>query len=245
MSAKIAVVTGGSRGIGRAVVQALAAQGYRIEFCYQSNAEQARQVCLDAERLGQAVGATRCDVGDAKAVAAWIAGVEKQVGPIDVLVNSAGITRDSHLVTMSTDDWQAVIDANLTGVFNLCRAVAFAMFKRRRGCIINMSSVSGVYGNATQSNYAATKAGIIGFSRSLAKELGPQGIRVNVVAPGMIATDMTARMAADRLERMVAAVPLRRIGEADDVAALVTFLASEQARYITAQVIGVDGGLVI
>lgn len=245
MSTKIAVVTGGSRGIGRTVVQALASDGYRVEFCYQNNAEEAQQVCVDAERMGQAVGATRCDVGDAGAVAEWVATVEKLAGPIDVLVNSAGITRDSHLLTMSSEDWQAVIDTNLTGTFNLCRKVAFAMYKRRRGCIINMSSVAGVYGNATQSNYAASKAGIIGFSLTLAKELGPAGIRVNVVAPGMIATDMTARLDAGRLERMVAAVPLRRIGEAEEVAALVSFLVSDRARYITAQVIGVDGGLVL
>lgn len=245
MSSKLAVVTGGTRGIGRALVLELAARGYRVEFCYRSNDAEAQALCAEADRQHQFVRGTRCDVADPAAVKTWIDGLERDVGPINVLVNSAGITRDRSLAMMSQDEWREVIDVNLSGVFNVCRAAVFPMLKRRQGCIINLSSVSGVYGNATQSNYAASKAGIIGFSRSLAKELGPQGIRVNVVAPGLIETEMTGKVDAARLERMLAGVPLRRIGQVADVAHLVGFLASDNAAYITGQVMGVDGGLVL
>lgn len=245
MTLQVAVVTGGARGIGRAIVEELAGRGYRVAFCYRTNDASAGELCASAARLGQEVSATRVDVADDAAVRTWIGDIESGIGPIALLVNSAGITRDRALAMMSLDDWQSVVDTNLSGVFHACRAAVFPMMKRKRGCIVNLSSVSGVYGNATQSNYAATKAGIIGFSRSLAKELGPQGIRVNVVAPGLIATDMTARLDGARLERMLAGAPLRRAGQAAEVAAAVGFLASADAAYITGQVLGVDGGLVI
>jgi 3-oxoacyl-[acyl-carrier protein] reductase len=245
MDVQIAVVSGGSRGIGRAVVEDLAGRGYRVEFCYHSNAAQAEAACAQAQCRRQRVSASQVDVGDADAVAAWIGRVERDIGPVDLLVNSAGITRDRSLPLMSTQEWNEVIKVNLDGVFHACRAATLPMLKRRRGCIVNLSSISGIYGNATQSNYAAAKAGIIGFSRSLAKELGPRGIRVNVVAPGLIETDMTARIDPARLERMLAGAPLRRIGQAAEVAAAVGFLASDSAAYITGQVLGVDGGLAI
>jgi len=245
MTSPIAVVTGAARGIGRAVVEDLASQGYRVAFCYRNNDALAQEVCAAADRRGQQVTATRLDVADEAAVRAWINHIESDIGPIALLVNCAGITRDRALALMSSEDWREVVDVNLTGVFHTCRAAVFPMMKRKQGCIVNLSSVSGVYGNATQSNYAATKAGIIGFSRSLAKELGPLGIRVNVVAPGLIDTDMTAQLDPARLERMLATAPLRRAGQPAEVAAAVRFLASGDAAYITGQVLGVDGGLVI
>jgi len=237
------VITGGSRGIGKSIVRRMTADGWSVRFCYKSNEVAAHDLVDELVRAGGDVAAARCDVADHDAVAAWIADVERE-GAIDAVVNSAGITRDRALVSMAKNDWTDVIDTNLGSVFNVCRAVSFAMMKRRRGCIVNMSSVSGVYGNPGQANYAASKAGIIGLSRTLAKELGGFGIRVNVVAPGLIDTDMTAA-AGPRLEKLVRTVPLGRMGTADEVAATVSFLASDAAAYITAQVLGVDGGLVI
>jgi len=240
----VALVSGGSRGIGRAVVLALAAGGYDVAFCFQSN----RAMADDVERIAAAAGGhalgTACDVSDKAEVQRWIGNVEAYAGAIELVVNVAGITRDRAMVMMDPDDWDRVIDVNLTGTFNVCRAAAFAMLRRRRGCIINMSSVCGVYGNAGQANYAASKAGIIGLSASMAKELGPYGIRVNVVAPGLIETDMTGKLGDKRLAAMLGLVPLRRIGQAHEVAETVKFLASPQASYISGQVIGVDGGLV-
>lgn len=245
MQRRLALITGGSRGIGRAVVLDLAARGFDVAFCYHRNEAAAQAVAAQAEGLGARAQAARCDVADGAATTAWIAAAQRDLGAIDVVVNSAGITRDKPLVMMGAEQWGEVITANLTGVFNVCRTVVFGMLKRRRGCIVNLSSVSGIYGNAGQSNYAASKAGIIGFSRSLAKEVGPQGVRVNVVAPGLIETDMTASLDRARLDSMVGTVPLRRMGTAEEVARLVGFLVSDDARYITGQVMGVDGGLVL
>jgi 3-oxoacyl-[acyl-carrier protein] reductase len=240
----VALVSGGSRGIGRAVVLALAAGGYDVAFCFQSNRTEATNVERAAEAAGGKALGVACDVSDKAAVSRWIAEVEATVGAIELVVNVAGITRDRTMVTMDPADWDRVIDVNLTGTFNVCRVAAFAMLRRRRGCIVNMSSVSGVYGNAGQANYAASKAGIIGLSSTIAKELGPYGIRVNVVAPGLIETDMTAKLGDKRLAAMLGGIPLRRIGQAEEVAEAVKFLASPHASYISGQVIGVDGGLV-
>jgi 3-oxoacyl-[acyl-carrier protein] reductase len=241
----VALVSGGSRGIGRAVVLALARSGYDVAFCFQSSHAQAAGVERAAAEAGGHAQGEACDVADAHAVSRWVGDVEQRIGAIELVVNVAGITRDHAMVTMDPADWDRVIDVNLTGTFNICRVAAFGMLRRRRGCIINMSSVCGVYGNAGQANYAASKAGIIGLSSSIAKELGPHGIRVNVVAPGLIETDMTARLGEKRLAGMVGGIPLRRIGQAEEVAATVAFLASPQASYISGQVIGVDGGLVL
>ncbi len=241
---RIAIVTGGSRGIGRAVVRNLTGAGYKVRFCYKSDDAKAEDIRSELSGAGGDVACFKCDVADHAAVTEWVQRIERDDGPIGTVVNSAGITRDRALVSMESADWCDVMATNLTGAFNVARAVSFPMIKRRAGCIISMSSVSGVYGNAGQSNYSASKAGIIGMSRALAKELGGFGIRVNVVAPGLIDTEMTAQ-AGSRIEAMVRKVPLGRIGTADDVADTVAFLASDAAAYVTGQALGVDGGLVI
>lgn len=245
MSRRLALVTGGSRGIGKAVVIELAARNYDIVFCYRTNEEEATRVVAEVGAGGARVSAERCDVSDDAAVNLWVRSVEREIGPIDVAVTCAGITRDRPAVLMSQIDWTDVVNTNLTGTFNVCRSVAFSMLKRKRGSILNMSSISGVFGNPGQANYSASKAGIIGFSRTLAKELGPNGIRVNVIAPGLIDTDMTAGLSADVRQRFADATPLRRMGRVEEIAKVAGFLCSEDASYITGQVIGVDGGLVL
>ncbi|GCB45885.1 3-oxoacyl-ACP reductase FabG [Streptomyces sp. NL15-2K] len=241
----VALISGGSRGIGRAAVLKLAADGYDISFCFHSQAEAAEVLGKEAEALGARVLHRRVDVSDAAAVRAWVTETEQDLGPVETAVTSAGITRDKALVMMSDDEWTSVLSTNLDGVFHVCRAVAFAMMKRRRGSITNISSVAGVYGNATQTNYAASKAGIIGFSRSLAKEVGRYGIRVNTVAPGFVDTDMVAAVTERVRDEALAGVALGRMGTADEVAELISFLASERASYITGSVVQIDGGIAL
>ncbi|MGW4466807.1 3-oxoacyl-ACP reductase FabG [Micromonospora sp. NPDC004704] len=244
-ASRLAVVSGGSRGIGRATVLRLAEEGFDVAFCYRADEESAHQVTVQAGKWGTRVVASRVDVTDADAVRAWISRTEREVGPISVAVTSAGITRDGPLVTMSDDNWGAVMRTNLDGVYHVCRAAAFGMMKRRRGCIVNISSVSGVYGNAKQTNYSAAKAGIIGFSKALAKEVGRYGIRANVVAPGFIDTDMTDALSGSVSERIRDSVALGRMGTAEEVADLVSFLASDRATYITGSVVEIHGGISI
>jgi 3-oxoacyl-[acyl-carrier protein] reductase len=241
----VAVVSGGSRGIGRAVVTHLARDGFDVAFCYKSDTDAAERAAKEAAAFGTRVVAHRVDVADADAARAFIDTVETDLGPVHALVTSAGVVSDNPLVLMRNDQWRDVIATNLDGTYNLCRAVVYSLIKRRAGTIVTLSSVAGVSGNASQSNYAAAKAGIIGLTRSLAKELGRYGIRANSVAPGPIETDMTAGLGDETRRRILGQVPLGRFGTAEEVADLVSFLISDRAAYISGQVLGIDGGLII
>ena len=244
-SAPVSVVSGGSRGIGRAVCLALAAEGHSVAYCYKTESEQAFQTRRDCEALGVQVMALRCDVAIPADCNAFIAAVIKRFQGLDVLVNCAGITRDGSLVSMTDEAWTQVMDTNLTGVFNLSRAAVFHLIKQGGGAIVNMSSVSGVYGNARQTNYSASKAGIIGLTKALAKEVAGYGVRVNAVAPGFIETDMTAVLSDKTSASMRERIPLKRFGQAQEVGSLVRFLVSPQATYITGQVLQIDGGIAL
>ncbi|MCU1686670.1 MAG: 3-oxoacyl-(acyl-carrier-protein) reductase [Amycolatopsis sp.] len=242
---KVALVSGGSRGIGSAVVQRLAQDGFDVSFCYRSDSVAADVLGKEVTALGVRALTARADVTDVDAVDEWLARTKEELGPIDVVVTSAGITRDKPLALMETEDWGQVLRTNLDGVFNVCRPVVFDMMKRRTGTLVTLSSVSGVYGNPTQTNYSASKSGVIGFTKALAKEVGRFGIRANAVAPGMIDTDMLAELAAPARKKLLDAIPLRRFGRADEVADLVSFLVSDRAAYITGSVVEVTGGLVV
>ncbi len=237
----VALVTGGSRGIGKACAIELAKAGYDIVINYAGNEEAANKTVSEIKDLGQNAVAKKFDVSNKEAVDAAIEEIIKEFGRIDVLVNNAGITRDNLFMRMKEEEWLSVINTNLNSAYFVTNPVSKIMIKQRSGAIVNMASVSGVYGNAGQANYSAAKAGMIGFTKSLAKELASRNIRVNAVAPGFIQTDMTKDLPVDKI---VERIPLKTLGKPEDIAKTVKFLAAD-ANYITGQVIGVDGGLVI
>ncbi|MGV8146514.1 MAG: 3-oxoacyl-[acyl-carrier-protein] reductase [Alkaliphilus sp.] len=240
---KNVLVTGGSRGIGRAVALSLAKEGANIVVNYARSEAEAQEVVEEIEELGVKAIALKANVANAKEVDEMAKTIETELGNIDILVNNAGITKDNLLIRMKEEDWQDVINVNLTGVFICTKAIARKMIKQKYGKIINISSVVAVVGNAGQSNYCASKAGIIGFTKSIARELGGKGICVNAIAPGFIQTDMTSVLPEKVKDDMSKQIPLKRFGTDEDVANLVSFLASEKSNYITGQVIHVDGGM--
>lgn len=245
LGGKVALVTGASRGIGRAIALRLAGEGAKVAINYAGNTTKAEAVKADIEQNGGEAILVQADVADSSAVEAMVAKVTEAFGQIDILVNNAGITRDGLLMRMKEEDFDAVVNTNLKGVFHCTKTVSKLMMKKRSGRIINMASVVGIMGNAGQTNYAAAKAGVIGFSKSAAKELAARGITVNVVAPGFIDTDMTAAMTDKAKELTLRGIPMKKMGTPEDVANAVLFLASDCASYITGQTVNVDGGMVM
>lgn len=241
---KVALVTGGGRGIGRAIALALAKEGADIVAC-DVNLESLKEVANEIERLGKKTLVLKTDVSKMSEVDGLIKKALDKFTKIDILVNNAGITRDNLILRMNEEEWDQVLNINLKGAFNCLKAVARPMMKQRRGRIINIASVVGIMGNAGQANYAASKAGIIGLTKSAAKELAGRGVNVNAIAPGFIKTAMTEALGDEAKERLTSQIPLKRLGETIDVANLVVFLASDDASYITGEVIKVDGGMLM
>jgi 3-oxoacyl-[acyl-carrier protein] reductase len=240
---KVALVTGGSRGIGRAIAQELARRGAQVVISYAGNEAAAADTVKAIGDAGGKAKAIRFDVADSEGCSAAIDGVIKEFGRLDVLVNNAGVAIDGLLMRFKDEDWDKTLDTNLKGAFMLMRAVARPMMKQKGGAIVNVSSIVGEMGNAGQAAYAASKAGLLGLTKSIARELASRNIRVNAVTPGFITTDMTAGLSPELKEKMSAAIPLSRIGNAEEVAAAVAFLASDSASYITGEVLKVNGGM--
>ncbi len=243
LSGKVAVVTGASRGIGRAIAMKLAEAGACVVINYNGSADKAEAVRKEIEEKGGKASVCQCNVSDFGACEKFIQDVIAEHGRLDILVNNAGITRDGLLMKMTEEDFDAVLDTNLKGTFNCIRFASRQMLKQRSGRIINMSSVSGVMGNAGQANYSASKAGVIGLTKATARELASRHITVNAIAPGFIETEMTEVLSDSVKEEAVKQIPLGSFGKTEDIANLAVFLASEQANYITGQVINVDGGM--
>ena len=242
LEGKIALVTGASRGIGRQVALTLGAKGATVIVNYNGSAAKAEEVVKEIEAAGGKAEALQCNVSDFEACGQMLADIVSRHGRLDILVNNAGITRDNLLMKMSEEDFDAVVNTNLKGVFNCIKHIARQMLKQKSGRIINMSSVSGVLGNAGQANYCAAKAGVIGITKSAARELASRGITVNAVAPGFIVTEMTDVLSDSVKEAATEKIPMKKFGETQDIANAVAFLASDEAKYITGQVLCVDGG---
>ncbi|MGC9335643.1 MAG: 3-oxoacyl-[acyl-carrier-protein] reductase [Anaerolineae bacterium] len=245
LGGKVAVVTGSSRGIGRAIAQRLAAAGARVVVNYQGNEAAADEVVQEIQAGGGEAIAVQADVREAAQAQALIQAAKDAFGRVDVLVNNAGTTRDTLIMRMSEEEWDIVIDTNLKGAFNCIKAVSRQMMRQRYGRIVNVSSVAGLSGNAGQANYASAKAGLIGLTKTVAKELGSRGITCNAVAPGFVRTHLTASLPEELIQMAVERTPLGRAGLAEDMAAAVCFLASDDAAFVTGQVLAVDGGLSI
>jgi 3-oxoacyl-[acyl-carrier protein] reductase len=243
LTGKVALITGGSRGIGEAIVLKYAEAGADVAFTYVSSDDKANEVVMLAQKSGVKVMAFKSDASDYAQSEKLIEDVVQQFGKIDILINNAGITKDTLMLRMSEEQWDSVIQVNLKSVFNVTKHVLKPMMKQRAGSIINISSVVGVFGNAGQANYAASKAGIIGFSKSIAKEVGSRNIRCNVLAPGFIETDMTHVLTEDQKKVYVDSIPLKRLGAGDDVANACIYLGSDLSTYVSGQVLSVCGGL--
>ncbi len=240
---KIAVVTGGTRGIGKSIVQTLARQGAQVLFTYVNSDAKAQELESSLAKENFKAKGFKVDVKDFKQVDTWKEQILDQYSGVDILVNNAGIIRDKALAMMSPEEWADVIDTNLTGLFNVTKSFSMTFMKQRQGNIINISSLSGIIGIPRQTNYSASKGGMIAFSKALAKEVAAYNVRVNVVAPGFINTDMTSTLKEDYIKHVMPQIPLARFGTSEEVASVVLFLATEQSDYITGQVIRVDGGL--
>jgi 3-oxoacyl-[acyl-carrier protein] reductase len=243
MAGRLALVTGGSRGIGRAICRTLASAGCHVVIGHQASKDAAESVSNEIQQNGGSCEIKRFNVADLDQVQGICQEILEAYGRIDLLVNNAGIARDQLFVRMKPQDWQQVLDVNLTGAYNCARCVAKSMMKRREGCIVNMASIAGIMGNAGQANYSASKAGLIGLTKALARELAPWRIRVNAVAPGYIETDMTDRLPSKVKEEVRSQIPLGRFGNPEDVAWTVLFLSSPASDYVTGQVLNVSGGL--
>ena len=243
LEGKTAIITGGSRGIGKSIVEIFAKHGANVAFTYNSSAESAKAIAAEVSKEGVKVKCYKSDASNFDNAQNLAAAVHKEFGSIDILINNAGITKDNLLMRMSEEDFDRVIEVNLKSVFNMTKAVQRVMLKQRKGSIINMSSVIGLKGNAGQSNYAASKAGVIGFTKSMAIELGSRNIRSNAIAPGFIVTEMTEKLGEETIKKYYEAVPLKRGGTPEEVANTCVFLASDMSSYITGQVLNVDGGM--
>ncbi|MCS7027838.1 MAG: 3-oxoacyl-[acyl-carrier-protein] reductase [Bacteroidia bacterium] len=241
---KVALITGGTRGIGRAIVLKFAAQGAHVVFTYRSSVQHAESLVQEVQAMGVQALSFQSDATNTAMAEKVVEETLQKFGKLDILVNNAGITRDTLLMRMKESDWDEVLDTNLKSVFNFTKAAIKPMIKQKEGVIINISSVIGIMGNAGQANYAASKAGIIGFSKSVAKELASRNIRCNVIAPGWVKTEMTEHLPQNVLDQMLKMIPLARPAEPEEIADCAVFLASDMAKYITAQVICVDGGMV-
>ncbi|PYP84743.1 MAG: 3-oxoacyl-[acyl-carrier-protein] reductase [Blastocatellia bacterium AA13] len=242
---RTAIVTGGSRGIGRAIVKELSSRGASVAFSYTKNADIANELVVELEGKGSRAAAFQADVSDFKAADEMVREVKAKFGSVDYLVNNAGITRDKLILMMSQDDWDAVLDTNLKGVFNITKPVVSLMVRQKRGAILNISSISGVVGMAGQTNYSASKAGLIGFTKALAKEIARRNINVNALALGLIETEMSGALSDEYKQKMIEQIPLGRYGAVEEVAKIAAFLLSDDAKYITGQVVQADGGLAI